>query len=45
MIYKFYGNLYFVFPKIFEYVVIESENCNKFDYSIKVKAGQQICNG
>ena len=34
----FYKNLFFLFPKIFEYVVIEGKNCNNFDYYFECKS-------
>ena len=37
MIYKFHKNLFFEWPKIFEYLVVKRKNCNNFDYSLKKK--------
>ena len=30
---QFHKNLFFLFPKLFEYVPIERRKCNNFDYS------------
>ena len=44
-IYKFHKNLFFLFPKIFEYAVIERKMEIILTILFNVKVGQYFCNG